>query len=168
MKFYRLEDKSNELPTHWAYCDAFELIDGAIIDNRVAGFQVWGELPSVICAAAGVGSSDGQYTIEDGYKYLLIIEASDYGDGAGEWFAIDCQDVESVKAVSLAALLEWAIAQWEKDVIVYDYYQDDFVEWCQDSEEEIQSWLEINAQNITKINFVNTLINPYDTQRICA
>lgn len=153
--YYRLEDKRNELPLHWAYQDAFEVLDGKLVDNRSPGFQVWSQLHRVISVAAGESAADGQYDAAD-YPFFVLIEASDVYDGAGEWFAVRCEDVECVKVVETATLIKWAKENWISDIEDGYDYEDDFEKWCEDSEDEIIEWLAKNLQTIEP-KFVETL-----------
>ena len=156
--YYRLEDSKTELPMHWAYCDAWEMVTGEVVDNRQPGFQVWDGF-RVIAVAAGMASSDGDYDAVD-YPWLHVIEASDSYHGAGEWFAVEISDVESVKVVPTQKIVEWALSAWKKDVADGYDYEDDFEGWCKDSEEDITEWLKANTEEVAPV-FVETLENPY-------
>jgi hypothetical protein len=149
MQVYRLEDTVNELPTHWSYCDADE-------DRGTPGFQVWGELSSVIAAACG-HEKDGYYTSEEGYNYFHVIEASGVGDGAGEWFSVECEDVESLRVIEVSKLTSWVSMRFQEDINgEYPGYEEDLEGWLEDSESEILGWLKNNLTSVNPV-FVNTL-----------
>ena len=160
MQFYRLAITENQLPKHWSYGDAWEWYQGEAIDNRTSGFQVWAGIERVLAVAAGEASADGEYKASD-YPFLLVVESNDFSDGAGEWLAIECADVISVKAVKTAEFIEWAKERWAEDLAAgYDAYEDDFEAWCEDSEAELLDWLNANAKTVAH-EFVETLENPY-------
>lgn len=163
MLVYRLEDSQNELPKHWAYCDAWEINTDPrhkvkYIDNRRPGFQTWPTL-GVIAVAAELAFSDGEYSAKE-YPWFHVIEASNVYDGADVWFAVRTEDVVTVKVVETVKLVEWAKTQWNADVAAGYDYEDDFKSWCEDSEDEILDWLSKNTTSVTP-NFIETLENPY-------
>ncbi|EDX82612.1 hypothetical protein S7335_1316 [Synechococcus sp. PCC 7335] len=163
---YRLEKTRNELPTHWAYNDAW-IADGrvGVIDNRTEGFQVWGSLPEVVEAILGLTDVDGDYTIDSGYEWLHVIEASDIEDGGGVWFAVHPRDVASVRVVRVHELLdEWKPLALEA---IEDAEEDDedleVIDWCEEHQSEMADWLEARIEKIQPI-FVDTLPNPYEVE----
>ena len=151
MRFYRLEDSVNELPKTWAYGDSLEVVPRS-------GFQVWSCLSRVVAVAAGESSADGEYGLAQGYTHFHVIDAADCYDGADEWFAVRCEDVQLVRCVELKTLLDWAIAAWKQDIEDgYDAYEENFEEWCNDCEDLIAEWLESNLQPVAPV-FVDTLL----------
>jgi hypothetical protein len=159
----RLED-SLHLPLHWSYSDAwyYDYENSNWLDNRQPGFQVWSSVARAVFASSG-NDCDGSYGIKDGYKYLLVINATDWEDSSGEWFAVRPCDVKECFYIEIEKVLNWALDKWEKDVEDgFDAYSEEdggFEKWCEDSEEEINNWVSKNMVAFTP-DFIETLTCP--------
>jgi len=161
---YRLEDSQNELPLHWAYCDAFEVSHdprfGSVVDNRQDGFQVWDSIGRVVAVASGEASADGDYPANEyPWVHIIQVDAEDLEDGCDEWFAMPCEAVQADAVIATTTLIEWCKLRWAEDIADgYDAYEDDFEAWCIDSESEILEWAQGQSQVVTPV-FVDTLTN---------
>ena len=136
MFFGRIERSANVLPTHWAYGD----------EQQKPGFQVWASVTRAIAASAGLEDFDGDYSQNSGYQYVLQVECCDFEDGAGEWFSVFPENVQSVSSAPIALLLKDLIPLWEplEDEL-------EFSDWCEANEDIVLNCFEKHACQVMPV-----------------
>lgn len=162
--YFRLNYTPNELPTHWAYGEPWELYqsphDGSfeLHENRCKGFQVWASLPNVIVASAG-WHLDGDY---DDYPFFLTLESDDCEDGSGEWYCVD--DVANVRCCGAGELVRWCVEQSECGLDLEEEGNqepefDALRDWIEANEDEVREWIEKHSKSV-EVERVDTLPCP--------
>ncbi|MCT7971174.1 hypothetical protein [Laspinema olomoucense] len=140
IEFYRFTQVKNQLPQHWSLTEIE--IDESSINP---GFQVWESLSQVVGVGLGIDPMYGEAFMD--YPYILIIEASNYYEAEGEWIAVRCEDVKSVKYVSSVHLVDWIT----KSLTITDC-----LELSGQELRLLELWIKKNSTNIQH-KFVETL-----------
>lgn len=152
MRFYRLSYSRRGkpyLPLHWSYAKAWEwdYDEGAWEDLRARGAQVTDRASWIAEAVLGA-ELDGYY---DDYPWILVIDAAEYQDSAGAWYAVVPEDVLQVRVVRASNLRRW-LRTWAETDLVQEYD-------LESDEQRIASWLDRNALLAT-VPLVETLPKP--------